>query len=319
MTWLRWLPLGAFMPFMLASILWSNYTRMAYFLPISLLLGWWSVRMLREVTFSLQSFLQPFRSPVNYYGSIVLYAAFFSLFGSLARGHYPLPMYHDEHAYLLAADTFSRGRLANPTPPGWEHFESYHINLVPAYGSKYQPGMGLALTLGQRLGHPYLGVVITLMLASACWAWMCRQWLPPAWDYLGSLLGVMQLVSVSSDCYFIGGALATIPSSLALGLWKRPLRQWKLHHAILLGGCPVLWFWTRPFEGGLVALLLAGMYLTRIAREHAWQSILTILLPGLMLSWIPAGWFQYEFNLANTGHWHRLPYLEHESQYGGTP
>src|ERR1035438_2522891 len=45
----------------------------------------------------------------------------------------PKPFAPDDFSFLFAADTFEHGRLTNPTPAMWVHFETIHITMKPTY------------------------------------------------------------------------------------------------------------------------------------------------------------------------------------------
>src|SRR4030095_12779581 len=53
----------------------------------------------------------------------------------------PVPEHHDEFSYLLAADTFVRGRLANPTHSMWMAFHRFYIQSSATQRRAFPPGL----------------------------------------------------------------------------------------------------------------------------------------------------------------------------------
>ena len=225
----------------------------------------------------------------------------------------PEPYIHDEFSYLLAADTFAHGRVANPPHPLWQYFESIHILQQPTYASMYPPGQGIFLALGQVLtGRPWAGVMLSAGLFCAALLWMLRGWFPPGWAFLGASLAVLRIgiFSYWMNSYW-GGAASAIGGALAAGalarLWKRP----RPVHGAIMGFGIVLLANTRPFEGALFALPLVAALLLR----RAWRRALVPL--ALLLAAGTAATCYYNWRV--TGHPFLLPQQLQRAQYAVYP
>jgi hypothetical protein len=169
----------------------------------------------------------------------------------------PLPFVPDDFSFLLACNTFLSGRLANPTPAMWTHFESIHITMQPTYMSMYFPGQGLVLAAGKAVtGVPWFGLLIVSALMCAALCWMLQAWLPPGWALLGGFISVLRLgvFSYWTNTYHAGGSLAALGGALVLGGLPRLMKTAKMRYGLVAGvGISILAL-TRPYEGVLMCI-----------------------------------------------------------------
>ena len=238
----------------------------------------------------------------------------------------PLPVAPDEFSYLLGADTFAAGRLANPTPVLWQQFQTPEVLLRPTYQSKYPPAQALFLALGQRLmGRPAAGVWLSSALACAALCWMLQAWTTDAWALYGSLLAVLQLAFFGhwAQSYW-GGMVAALGAALLYGALRRiaaPTTAWaRVRLSLWLAVGLLILANTRPFEGLLAAIpALAGLFALFL---RAWDGrrrfALEVVAPAAALLLLGAG-LMLAYNQRVTGSRWSLPYQVYERQYDAVP
>ena len=234
----------------------------------------------------------------------------------------PYPQVHDEFSYLLAADTFAHGRLTNPPHPMWAFFDTIHVNQHPTYMSKYPPAQGAVLALGQLLGSPWIGVLLSGGAMCAAVLWMLQGWLPPRWALLGGVLVMFKLAIFSYWMNsYLGGFVPAIGGALVAGALPRILHGWRMSASVILGIGTLILANSRPFEGACLCLPVFVVLVWRLCRRGtpSWQiAVRRVVLPLLAIAILGAAFIAY-YNWRGTGSAALFPYALNEKTYQSLP
>jgi hypothetical protein len=271
--------------------------------------------------------IESFLSRLAFRKTLAVLAFFFAVIGVrlalLPQLPVPVPGIHDEFSYLLLADTLAHGRLANPTHPMWISFESFHINWVPTYSSKYPPAQGAVLAVGQLLGHPWIGVLLSVGAMCAAILWMLQAWLPARWAFLGAALAALKfgIASYWINSYW-GGAVAATGGALVLGAMPRIVRRARTRDALLLGVGIAVLANSRPYEGLFFCIPIACWFLWWLLGKTKSPAsprarFIKVLTPVAALLLLSLGFMAF-YNWRLTGNALLFPYALNSRTYGTT-
>jgi hypothetical protein len=235
----------------------------------------------------------------------------------------PQPVVHDEFGYLLAADTFAHWRVTNPPHPMWEHFETFSVLQRPTYQSYAPPAQGLILAIGKVIfGHPFWGVWLSGggLCASICW--MLQAWVGPEWALLGGFLAVLRFTTFGywANSYW-GGSLGAIGGALVLGALPRLKQTLSFWHVLLLADGLLILATSRPYEGFIFSLPVAGALCFWMLREKSppfsvkLRRVVVPLIVMLALSAAAMGFYFWRI----TGSPLRTPYQIERRTYAFAP
>ncbi len=202
----------------------------------------------------------------------------------------PLPVYHDEIAYVLQAETFAKGRWANAPPPVAEPFEEYHVLVKPVFAAKYHPGQSAVLTPGAILGWAALGPLVLSGLTGAIVFTLARDLAGVAVAALATLLWLLAPMNLrfrSSYLSEVTTALLWVAGLLALYRWNQGRgRPWLAALSLVVSACVL----TRPLTGLVLAVLAAAVVLSRIGsvgrpKDLVFPGVLALTVPAVLGLW----------------------------------
>jgi len=222
----------------------------------------------------------------------------------------PFPLGYDERSYLLMAEMFTHGHLAYPQHPLWKSFETFDENFYPAYSSMYPPAQGAALAVGDLLGHPWLGVLLSMAVMGGAIVWMLQAWLPARWAFLG---GVIAFCNIGIASYwmnrYFGGAVAAIGGAMVLGALPR-LRRLRVRDSLALGVGVAILANSRPYEGLLFCIPAAMWLLIWLKGKSApplGSTAVKVVLPAALVLCLTAAFMAY-YNWRLTGNALLMPH-----------
>jgi len=233
----------------------------------------------------------------------------------------PIPEIADEFSYLLAADTFTHGRLTNTPHPMSTYLDTLHVNQHPTYMSIYPPAQGAALALGELLGHPWIGVLLSVSAMTGAVLWALQAWFPSRWALLG---GILVLFRVALFSYWInsywGGAVAAIGGALVFGALPRIMLSHRARDAVILGLGTAFLANSRPFEGFvfcLPAFVVLVVWLCR--RQGAWRTTARRVIIPFCTVMLVCGIFMGYYNLRVSGHPSLFAYVLNVRNHAAIP
>jgi hypothetical protein len=199
-----------------------------------------------------------------------------------------VPHSEDEVAYIFQAKVFAQNRLTVPTPSvDYAFWTPFVVDYQGARFGKYPPGWPLLLSLGVRLGMPWLVNAFLAMLTLALVAQLGRYFYEKAIGLLAAGLGLVTpgFLFISSSLFShtasLFGVTLTLVAVFHLSQSNRNQRIYAIGLGVALGAT----FVTRPFAAVGIGLAIAIFLLILLARREVdWKILAWITVSGLSIS-----------------------------------
>jgi hypothetical protein len=244
--------------------------------------------------------------PAIAYAIIAVVAFAAAALHTIVAGEPRPPWFQDDFGYLLGADTFFHGRLANPPHPLKQYFETLYVLPTPHRASMYPPGESLLLAGGLALfGAGIVALWFAAAAAACAIAWAVAGAATFETAFLAGLICAIHPTVVAWSQPPRGGALAAIGGALALG---GALRLPRVAGIVAMSAGIAVLANTRPYEGLIIATAACAYGL------RAWRSLAVAIALAVALL-VPTA----IYDRAVTGDAFLMPYVAHNARYLSEP
>lgn len=221
-----------------------------------------------------------------------------------------VPVIHDETAYLLQAELFSRGRWSLPSPAVPAAFTQAAVLIVPVLAPKMPPGHALLLAPGVALGLPGLVPILLVSVTAGFILALARRVTSSSVAVLTLAIWLTQAGQMRWRASYMSqgtsGAL-WLAGWWCLLRWRDTRRtRWLLAVAAIAGLGAV----TRPLTMLAWAIPVGIVVLYDVVRSRQWKGLAAAFAVGTAcLLILPLQ------NRATLGGWRRSPLSLYTRQY----
>ncbi len=233
---------------------------------------------------------------------VAVFAATFAVMWYSWASSHPMPVVHDEMAYVLQAQIFAGGDWALPSPPLPGFWEQPYVLLQPAVAAKYFPGHALVLALGALMGWTALMPLVLQSTAGALLFVLARRVAEGGVAFLAWMLWLFTPMTLYFGPSYYSEATTVV---CWLAGWYALLR-WRSARAtswLLVVAICVAWgALTRPLTGLAYAIPVGVVVGRDVLATRRWRDLLLAATVGVaVLALIPL------WSARTTGDWRVTP------------
>jgi hypothetical protein len=222
----------------------------------------------------------------------------------------PIPVVHDEMAYVLQAQIYARGHWSLPSPPLPLFWEQPHVIVEPRLAAKYFPGHPLLLAIGALVGWMPLMPLVLQSLCAVLLFVLARRLVNGAvafvtwhfWLFTPMVLyfGASYFSEATTTLCWLGGWYALLE-------WRSTRRTRWLALVALCTGWDAI---ARPLTGVAYAIPIAVIVLWDVIRLKLWRDFAIAFAVGCAVMAILPLWSAH-----TTGDWRLTPLTYYTRQY----
>jgi hypothetical protein len=222
----------------------------------------------------------------------------------------PIPVVHDEMAYVLQAQIYARGHWSLPSPPMPLFWEQPHVLTEPRLAAKYFPGHPLLMAIGAALHWMALMPLVLHATSAALLFVLVRRVANGAVAFATWIIWLFSLMVLYFGPSYFSEATTTVcwlAGWYALLEWRRTRHaRWLVLVALFTAWCAI----ARPLTGVAYALPIAVVVLRDATRERLWRDLLLALVVGVAVVGIVPLWSAH-----TTGDWRVTPLALYTRMY----